>query len=59
VRPDDIAAQVVAALVNAPRSTRNDIEDLIVGCAFPEGEQGFNVARLIGLLAGCRSRWAA
>lgn len=52
VRPDDIAAQVVSALVERTRVQVNDIEDLIVGCAFPEGEQGFNVGRLIGFLAG-------
>jgi acetyl-CoA acyltransferase len=52
VRPDDLAAQVVAALVERTRVNPQDIEDLIVGCAFPEGEQGFNVGRLIGLFAG-------
>ena len=52
VRPDDIAAQVVRALVERTGIDPNDIEDLIVGCAFPEGEQGFNVARLIAFLAG-------
>ncbi len=52
VRPDDLAAQVVAALVERTKIRTQDIEDLIVGCAFPEGEQGFNVGRLIGLLAG-------
>lgn len=52
LRPDDIAAQVVAALVARTKVNADDIEDLIVGCAFPEGEQGLNVARLIGLLAG-------
>jgi acetyl-CoA acyltransferase len=52
VRPDDIAAQVVSALVERTRVNPQDIEDLIVGCAFPEAEQGFNVGRLIGLLAG-------
>jgi acetyl-CoA acyltransferase len=52
VRPDDMAAQVVAALVAQTKLNPDDIEDLIVGCAFPEGEQGLNVARLIGLLAG-------
>ena len=51
-RPDDIAAQVVAALVARTGVTPQDIEDLIVGCAFPEAEQGFNVGRMIGLLAG-------
>jgi acetyl-CoA acyltransferase len=52
VRPDDLAAQVVAALVARCKVDPADIEDLIVGCAFPEGEQGLNVGRLIGLLAG-------
>lgn len=51
-RPDEIAAQVVAALVKQTGVTAADIEDVIVGCAFPEGEQGMNVARLISLLAG-------
>ena len=52
VRPDDLAAGVVRALVAETGIDPADIEDLIVGCAFPEGEQGFNVARLIGFLAG-------
>jgi acetyl-CoA acyltransferase len=52
VRPDDLAAQVVAALVARTGVDPQDIEDLIVGCAFPEGEQGLNVARLVGMLAG-------
>jgi acetyl-CoA acyltransferase len=52
VRPDDLAAQVVKALVTRSGVRTEDIEDLILGCAFPEGEQGFNAARLIGLLAG-------
>jgi len=52
VRPDDLAAQVVRGLVERTGVDLADVEDLIVGCAFPEGEQGFNVARLIGFLAG-------
>src|ERR1700722_1482251 len=52
VRPDDLAAQVVASLINRTNVKPQDIEDLIVGCAFPEAEQGFKVGRLIGLLAG-------
>ena len=51
VRPDDLAAQVVRGLVERTGVKPEDIEDIIVGCAFPEGEQGFNVARLIGFLA--------
>ena len=52
VRPDELAAQVVEALIaRTGVDPAEDIEDLIVGCAFPEGEQGMNVARLIALLA--------
>ena len=51
VRPDDLAAQVVRALIERTGVDPADIEDLIVGCAFPEAEQGFNVARMIGFLA--------
>ncbi len=52
VRPDDLAAQVVAGLVKKTGVKPEDLEDLILGCAFPEGEQGFNVARLVSFLAG-------
>jgi acetyl-CoA acyltransferase len=51
VRPDDLAAQVVRGLISRTGVKPEDIEDIIVGCAFPEAEQGLNVARLIGLLA--------
>ena len=51
VRPDDMAAEVVRGLIEKTGVKPEDIEDIILGCAFPEGEQGMNVARLIGLLA--------
>jgi len=51
VRPDDLAAQTVRALVQRTGVDPADLEDLILGCAFPEGEQGFNMARLVGFLA--------
>jgi len=51
LRPDEMAAQVVRGLLERSGVDPKDIEDLIVGCAFPEGEQGLNVARLIGFLA--------
>jgi len=51
VRPDDFAAAVVRDLIARSGVKPEDIEDLIVGCAFPEAEQGFNVARLIGQIA--------
>ena len=52
VRPDDLAAQVVKGLISKTGVNPHDIEDLILGCAFPEGEQGLNVARLVVHLAG-------
>jgi len=51
VRPDDLAAQTIRALVERTGVDAADIEDLILGCAFPEGEQGFNLARILGFLA--------
>jgi acetyl-CoA acyltransferase len=52
IRPDELAAQVVKALVAKTGVDPKDIEDLILGCAFPEGEQGLNLARLVVFLAG-------
>ncbi len=52
IRPDDLAAQVVAALMKRTAIDPAEVEDLLLGCAFPEGEQGFNVARMISLIAG-------
>jgi acetyl-CoA acyltransferase len=52
VRPDDLVAQTIKGLVEKTGLDLADVEDLIVGCAFPEGEQGFNVARIAGFLAG-------
>jgi acetyl-CoA acyltransferase len=52
VRPDEMAGQVVKTLLERTGVDAKDIEDVIVGCAFPEGEQGLNVARIIGFLAG-------
>lgn len=51
VRPDEMAAQVVRGLIDRSGVDPEKIEDLIAGCAFPEAEQGFNVARLVGFLA--------
>ncbi len=51
VRPDELAAQVVRGLLEKTGVEPADIEDLIMGCAFPEGEQGLNVARIVGFLA--------
>lgn len=52
VRPDDLVAAVVKDLVARSGIDAADIEDLILGNAFPEGEQGLNMARVVVLLAG-------
>jgi len=53
VRADDLAAFVVkAAVERVPQLDHSLIEDVILGCAFPEGEQGMNLARLVSALAG-------
>ena len=53
VRPDEMAAAVIAeALRRAPGIEPSDIEDVILGCAMPEAEQGLNVARIASLRAG-------
>jgi acetyl-CoA acyltransferase len=51
VRSDDMAAAVIKLLVETSKLDGNDVEDVLMGCAFPEGEQGLNVARLVVLLA--------
>ncbi len=52
-RPDDLAAVAIkGALARIPQLELKDIEDVIIGCAMPEGEQGMNVARIAALRAG-------
>ena len=59
-RPDELAGQVMAGLLKrVPQVTPDMIEDIILGCAMPEGEQGLNVARLAGLLAGMPEQTSA
>lgn len=52
VRPDDLGAHVVRALLARTGVPGDAIEDLVWGCAFPEGEQGINLGRVVGLMAG-------
>ena len=53
VRPDEMAAAVIReALRRAPGVPPSDVDDVIFGCAMPEGEQGLNVARIASLRAG-------
>jgi acetyl-CoA acyltransferase len=52
-RPDELAGQVIAALLaRVPKVKPSDVEDVVLGCAMPEGEQGLNIARVATLLGG-------
>src|SRR6476661_4349224 len=53
VRPDDLATQIVrAALDKVPQLDPRTIDDLMIGCAEPSGEQGFNLGRVVSVLLG-------
>jgi acetyl-CoA C-acetyltransferase len=53
IRPDDLLTQIVtAALAEVPQLDPSTVEDLIVGCGLPGGEQGFNIARVVAVLLG-------
>ncbi len=53
IRPDDLTAQMVgAALAQVPQLDPADIDDLVLGCGLPGGEQGFNMARVVAVLLG-------
>jgi acetyl-CoA C-acetyltransferase len=53
MRPDDLAAQMVqAVLAKVPQLPVEEIEDLMLGCGLPGGEQGFNMARVVAILSG-------
>lgn len=52
-RPDELAGDVIRALLaRVPQVKPELVEDLVLGCAMPEGEQGLNIARVAGCLAG-------
>ena len=53
IRPDDLLAQIVTAvLAKVPQLEQSQVEDLIVGCGLPGGEQGFNMARVVAVMLG-------
>ncbi len=54
VRPDDLGALVVKETLKRAGNYEGTIDDLIIGCAMPEAEQGLNMARNIGALAGLK-----
>ena len=53
MRPDDITAQVIIGLLERNKEIKNEeVEDVVVGCAFPEGPQGMLIGRSVAILAG-------
>tara|TARA_B100001540_G_scaffold34228_1_gene30228 strand:+ start:92 stop:1231 length:1140 start_codon:yes stop_codon:yes gene_type:complete len=50
VRPEDILSQVINDLVEKSKINKNDIEDIIAGCAYPEGAQGYNIAKIVSFM---------
>lgn len=52
VRPDDLLSHVLSGVLTQTGIDSTEIEDIIIGCAMPEAEQGMNVARIAALLAG-------
>src|SRR5260221_7015766 len=56
IRPDDLTLQMIkAALAKVPQLDPADIEDLILGCGLPGGEQGYNMARVLAVMLGLDS----
>ena len=53
IRPDDLTCQLIsAALAKVPQLSPDDIDDLMLGCGLPGGEQGFNMARVVAVMLG-------
>jgi acetyl-CoA acyltransferase len=49
--PDELLSEVIKNLISKTKINKNDIEDVIIGCAFPEGEQGFNIGKIVTFLS--------
>ena len=58
VRPEDLLAEVIKDLVIKSKINPEDIEDIIAGCAFPEGEQGFNIGKVVSYMTGMNIKTA-
>ena len=58
VKPDVLLSEVVKNLILKSKVNLDDIEDVIIGCAFPEGEQGFNIGKLVTFLSGMNIKTA-
>jgi len=51
VKPDELLSIVIKNLISKSKINKKDIEDVIIGCAFPEGEQGFNIGKIVTFLS--------
>jgi len=51
VKPDELLSEVIKNLISRSKINKEDIEDVIIGCAFPEGEQGFNIGKIVTFLS--------
>ena len=58
VKPDDLLSKVIKNLISKSKVNSDDIEDVIIGCAFPEGEQGFNIGKIVTFLSGMNIKTA-
>ena len=52
MRPDDLAAHVIKELISRNDIDASDFDDVLMGCGYPEAEQGYNIGRLVSFLAG-------
>ena len=58
VKPDKLLTEVIKNLISKSKINKADIEDVIIGCAFPEGEQGFNIGKIVTFLSNMNIKTA-
>jgi len=58
VKPDELLSEVIKNLILKSKINKADIEDVIIGCAFPEGEQGFNIGKIVTFLSNMNIKTA-
>jgi acetyl-CoA acyltransferase len=58
IKPDALLSEVIKDLILKSKINKDDIEDVIIGCAFPEGEQGFNIGKIVTFLSNMNVKTA-
>ena len=58
VKPDGLLSEVIKNLISKSKVNKADIEDVVIGCAFPEGEQGFNIGKIVTFLSNMNIKTA-